>query len=98
MAWLHGAMQDCIAEFCGVFPGRDGGASGESRWEAAYPLFAASPEFEMPWHHSSTTVGTIGEPAENVCPSARLGQFSLQQMYWYSAPRNSPTAGLFAGR
>ncbi|EBW7010184.1 helix-turn-helix domain-containing protein [Salmonella enterica subsp. enterica] len=60
---------------------------GESRWEALLTrFFAASPEFEMLWHQLHD-VGTI-ENRRKTFVHPRLGQFSLQQMYWYSAPRN----------
>ena len=60
---------------------------GEAAWEdklARY--FAASPEFEALWYQSHDVRGVENQVKTFNHPE--LGNFTLQQMYWYSAPRN----------
>ncbi|GAL44993.1 helix-turn-helix transcriptional regulator [Citrobacter werkmanii] len=49
-------------------------------------FFAASSEFEALWHQRYDVRGVENQVKNFVHP--QLGRFSLQQMYWYSAPRN----------
>lgn len=49
-------------------------------------FFAASSEFEALWHQRYDVRGVENQIKNFVHP--QLGRFSLQQMYWYSAPRN----------
>ncbi len=49
-------------------------------------LFAASSEFEALWHQRYEVRGVENQIKHFNHP--QLGRFSLQQMYWYSAPRN----------
>ncbi|WP_312949900.1 helix-turn-helix transcriptional regulator [Superficieibacter sp.] len=60
---------------------------GDAVWEDKLARFiAASSEFEALWHQRNDVRGV-----ENQLKSFRhplVGEFSLQQMYWYSAPRN----------
>lgn len=49
-------------------------------------FFAASSEFEALWHQRYDVRGVENQIKNFIHP--QLGCFSLQQMYWYSAPRN----------
>lgn len=55
---------------------------GKTNWRA----FAASSEFEALWHQRYEVRGVENQIKHFNHP--QLGRFSLQQMYWYSAPRN----------
>ena len=85
-----GAAGSKIAMCCrpsSLFPRRDGRAprrSGVGKQTGA--LFAASSEFEALWHQRYEVRGVENQIKHFNHP--QLGRFSLQQMYWYSAPRN----------
>ena len=51
-----------------------------------FGFFAASAEFEALWHQRYEVRGVENQVKHFNHP--QLGRFSLQQMYWYSAPRN----------
>lgn len=60
---------------------------GEAQWENKLArFFAASSEFEALWHQRYEVRGVENQVKNFNHP--QLGRFSLQQMYWYSAPRN----------
>lgn len=60
---------------------------GEAEWENKLArFFAASAEFEALWHQRYDVRGVENQLKMFTHPE--LGAFSLQQMYWYSAPRN----------
>ena len=70
-----------------LFPRRDGRAPWRSGvGKQAGALFAASSEFEALWHQRYEVRGVENQIKHFNHP--QLGRFSLQQMYWYSAPRN----------
>ena len=78
----------CAADLRLLFPRRDGRAprrSGVGKQTGA--LFAASSEFEALWHQRYEVRGVENQIKHFNHP--QLGRFSLQQMYWYSAPRNA---------
>ena len=60
---------------------------GEPLWENKLArFFAASAEFESLWHQRYEVRGVENQVKNFNHP--QLGRFNLQQMYWYSAPRN----------
>ena len=60
---------------------------GDPLWENKLArFFAASAEFETLWHQRYDVRGVENQVKNFNHP--QLGRFSLQQMYWYSAPRN----------
>ncbi|WP_200551045.1 helix-turn-helix transcriptional regulator [Kosakonia sp. LAM2021] len=60
---------------------------GDAVWEAKLARFcAASAEFEALWRKHLDVRGV--ENKIKIFNHPQLGEFSLQQMYWYSAPRN----------
>lgn len=60
---------------------------GEPFWENKLArFFAVSPEFEALWHKRYEVSGV--ENKIKTFSHPQLGEFPLQQMYWYSAPRN----------
>ncbi|MGK6842939.1 transcriptional regulator [Klebsiella pneumoniae] len=60
---------------------------GDPAWENKLArFFAASSEFEALWHQRYEVRGVENQIKHFNHP--QLGRFSLQQMYWYSAPRN----------
>lgn len=81
------ANPDVLPMFVSYFRAAMAEHRGEAEWENKLArFFAASAEFEALWHQRHEVRGvenqikTINHP--------ELGAFSLQQMYWYSAPRN----------
>ncbi|WP_176691682.1 helix-turn-helix transcriptional regulator [Superficieibacter electus] len=60
---------------------------GDAAWENKLArFFAASSEFEAMWHQRHEVRGVENQIKNFTHP--QVGCFSLQQMYWYSAPRN----------
>lgn len=60
---------------------------GDTKWEAKLARFcAASAEFETLWHKHYDVRGVENKVKFFTHP--QIGELSLQQMYWFSAPRN----------
>lgn len=60
---------------------------GDPLWEAKLArFFAVSEEFKTLWHQRNDVRGV--ENQLKLFTHPELGEFTLQQMYWYSAPRN----------
>lgn len=60
---------------------------GDPEWENKLArFFAVSPQFEALWHQRYDVRGVENKVKWFNHP--QLGRFSLQQMYWFSAPRN----------
>ena len=60
---------------------------GDPLWEAKLArFFAVSEEFKTLWHQRNDVRGV--ENQLKLFTHPELGDFTLQQMYWYSAPRN----------
>lgn len=60
---------------------------GDPLWEAKLArFFAVSEEFKNLWHQRNDVRGV--ENQLKLFTHPELGEFTLQQMYWYSAPRN----------
>ena len=81
------ANSDVLGNFVSYFRAAMAEHRGEPAWENKLArFFAASAEFEALWHQRYEVRGV-----ENQIKTFRhpdFGEFQLQQMYWYSAPRN----------
>ncbi|EJG2385580.1 helix-turn-helix transcriptional regulator [Kluyvera ascorbata] len=81
------ANPDVMGNFVSYFRAAMAEHRGEPAWENKLArFFAASAEFEALWHQRYEVRGV-----ENQIKTFRhpeFGEFQLQQMYWYSAPRN----------
>lgn len=81
------ANPDVLGNFVSYFRAAMAEHRGEPAWENKLArFFAASAEFEALWHQRYEVRGV-----ENQIKTFRhpeFGEFQLQQMYWYSAPRN----------
>ena len=81
------ANPDGMGNFVSYFRAAMAEHRGEPAWENKLArFFAASAEFETLWHQRYEVRGV-----ENQIKTFRhpeFGEFQLQQMYWYSAPRN----------
>ena len=81
------ANPDVMGNFVSYFRAAMAEHRGEPAWENKLArFFAASAEFETLWHQRYEVRGV-----ENQIKTFRhpeFGEFQLQQMYWYSAPRN----------
>ncbi|WLI76817.1 helix-turn-helix transcriptional regulator [Kosakonia sp. H02] len=79
---------DCVLHtFVAYFRAAMAEHRGDAKWEAKLARFcAASAEFEALWHKHYDVRGV--ENKVKCFTHPQLGEFSLQQMYWFSAPRN----------
>jgi transcriptional regulator with XRE-family HTH domain len=81
------ANRDVLPTFVSYFRAAMAEHRGEPEWENKLArFFAASAEFETLWHQRYDVRGVENQIKTFNHP--QLGAFSLQQMYWYSAPRN----------
>ena len=79
--------RDVLATFVSYFRAAMAEHRGDPLWENKLArFFAASAEFESLWHQRYEVRGVENQVKNFNHP--QLGRFSLQQMYWYSAPRN----------
>jgi len=82
-----GQDENVLSTFVAYFRAAMAEHRGDPLWEAKLARFcAASAEFEAMWHQHLDVRGVENKLKIFVHP--QLGQFTLQQMYWYSAPRN----------
>lgn len=78
---------DVLPTFVSYFRAAMAEHRGDPAWENKLArFFAASPEFETLWHQHYDVRGVENQVKHFHHP--QLGSFTLQQMYWYSAPRN----------
>jgi transcriptional regulator with XRE-family HTH domain len=78
---------DVLPTFVSYFRAAMAEHRGDPIWENKLArFFAASSEFEALWHQRYEVRGVENQVKNFHHP--QLGRFSLQQMYWYSAPRN----------
>lgn len=81
------ANRDVLPTFVSYFRAAMAEHRGDSAWEHKLArFFAASAEFEALWHQRYDVRGVENQLKSFNHPE--IGAFSLQQMYWYSAPRN----------
>lgn len=81
------ANPDVLPTFVSYFRAAMAEHRGEAEWENKLArFFAASAEFESLWRQRYDVRGV--ENQIKMFNHPQLGRFSLQQMYWYSAPRN----------
>lgn len=81
------ANRDVLPTFVSYFRAAMAEHRGEAAWENKLArFFAASEEFEALWHQRYEVRGVENQIKTFHHPD--LGEFQLQQMYWYSAPRN----------
>ena len=81
------ANRDALATFVSYFRAAMAEHRGEPAWENKLArFFAASAEFEAMWHQRYEVRGVENQIKNFNHPE--FGEFQLQQMYWYSAPRN----------
>ncbi len=79
--------RDVLPTFVSYFRAAMAEHRGDPAWENKLArFFAASSEFEALWHQRYEVRGVENQIKHFNHP--QLGRFSLQQMYWYSAPRN----------
>ncbi|HBU0871748.1 TPA: helix-turn-helix domain-containing protein, partial [Klebsiella pneumoniae] len=78
--------RDVLPTFVSYFRAAMAEHRGDPAWENKLArFFAASSEFEALWHQRYEVRGVENQIKHFNHP--QLGRFSLQQMYWYSAPR-----------
>lgn len=78
---------DVLGNFVSYFRAAMAEHRGEPAWENKLArFFAASAEFEALWHQRYDVRGVENQMKTFRHPE--FGEFQLQQMYWYSAPRN----------
>lgn len=81
------ANRDALATFVSYFRAAMAEHRGDPAWENKLArFFAASSEFEALWHQRYEVRGVENQIKNFQHPE--FGHFQLQQMYWYSAPRN----------
>ncbi|HDG1679606.1 TPA: helix-turn-helix domain-containing protein [Kluyvera ascorbata] len=81
------ANPDVMGNFVSYFRAAMAEHRGEPAWENKLArFFAASAEFETLWHQRYEVRGVENQIKTFLHPE--FGEFQLQQMYWYSAPRN----------
>ena len=81
------ANRDVLPTFVSYFRAAMAEHRGEAAWENKLArFFAASEEFEALWHQRYEVRGVENQIKTFHHPD--FGEFQLQQMYWYSAPRN----------
>ena len=82
-----GNSESVLATFVSNFRAAMTEHRGEALWENKLArFFAASAEFESLWHKRYDVTGVENKLKTFIHPA--LGEITLQQMYWYSAPRN----------
>ncbi len=82
-----GRRDDVLPIFVSYFRAAMAEHRGDPLWEAKLArFFAVSEEFKTLWHQRNDVRGV--ENQLKLFNSSELGDFTLQQMYWYSAPRN----------
>lgn len=81
------ANRDALPTFVSYFRAAMAEHRGDPAWENKLArFFAASSEFEALWHQRYD-VRCVENQIKNF-QHPEFGHFQLQQMYWYSAPRN----------
>ncbi len=81
------ANRGTLATFVSYFRAAMAEHRGNPAWENKLArFFAASSEFEALWHQRYEVRGVENQIKNFQHPE--FGHFQLQQMYWYSAPRN----------
>lgn len=81
------ANRDALPTFVSYFRAAMAEHRGDPAWENKLArFFAASSEFEALWHQRYDVRGVENQIKNFQHPE--FGHFQLQQMYWYSAPRN----------
>lgn len=81
------ANRDALPTFVSYFRAAMAEHRGDPTWENKLArFFAASSEFEALWHQRYEVRGVENQIKNFRHPE--FGEFQLQQMYWYSAPRN----------
>lgn len=81
------ANRDALVTFVSYFRAAMAEHRGNPAWENKLArFFAASSEFEALWHQRYEVRGVENQIKNFQHPE--FGHFQLQQMYWYSAPRN----------
>ncbi|BBQ84928.1 TPA: helix-turn-helix domain-containing protein [Kluyvera ascorbata] len=81
------ANRDVLATFVSYFRAAMAEHRGDAAWENKLArFFAASSEFEALWYQRYDVRGVENQIKDFHHPE--FGDFQLQQMYWYSAPRN----------
>jgi len=81
------ANRDALATFVSYFRAAMAEHRGNPAWENKLArFFAASSEFEALWHQRYEVRGVENQIKNFQHPE--FGHFQLQQMYWYSPPRN----------
>ena len=82
-----GKRDDVLPIFVSYFRAAMAEHRGDPLWEAKLArFFAVSEEFKTLWHQRNDVRGV--ENQLKLFTHPELGDFHLQQMYWYSAPRN----------
>lgn len=82
-----GRRDDVLPIFVSYFRAAMAEHRGDPLWEAKLArFFAVSEEFKTLWHQRNDVRGV--ENQLKLFTHPELGDFTLQQMYWYSAPRN----------
>lgn len=82
-----GKRDDVLPIFVSYFRAAMAEHRGDPLWEAKLArFFAVSEEFKTLWHQRNDVRGV--ENQLKLFTHPELGEFTLQQMYWYSAPRN----------
>lgn len=82
-----GRRDDVLPVFVSYFRAAMAEHRGDPLWEAKLArFFAVSEEFKNLWHQRNDVRGV--ENQLKLFTHPELGEFTLQQMYWYSAPRN----------
>ena len=82
-----GRRDDVLPIFVSYFRAAMAEHRGDPLWEAKLArFFAVSEEFKTLWHQRHDVRGV--ENQLKLFTHPELGDFTLQQMYWYSAPRN----------
>ena len=82
-----GRKESVLPTFVAYFRAAMAEHRGDPQWEAKLARFCAvSEEFASLWHKRYDVRGVENQLKTFTHPE--LGEFSLQQMYWFSAPRN----------
>lgn len=82
-----GRKESVLPTFVAYFRAAMAEHRGDPLWEAKLARFCAvSEEFALLWHKHYDVRGVENQLKTFTHPE--LGEFSLQQMYWFSAPRN----------
>ncbi|MGG7444670.1 helix-turn-helix transcriptional regulator [Kosakonia oryzendophytica] len=82
-----GQHESVLQTFVAYFRAAMAEHRGDPVWEAKLARYcAASAEFESMWRNYLDVRGVENKVKQFIHP--QLGEFTLQQMYWFSAPRN----------